>query len=94
MDHMPAELERIQAELNRFDRLAGDDLSVFGEGLVYASVCTSLDDAASDALMAQRLSGTDGGWKRSADPTFASGEPNPCPCERSPDSRRHILYEV
>lgn len=81
------------AEQERFERLAGDELTVYAEGLCFASVCTSLTDEQADALMAQRPSGTAAGWRRSADTHFAGGLPNPCPCEHQL-GRRHILYEA
>jgi hypothetical protein len=82
------------AEQERFARLAGDELTVYAEGLCYASVCTSLPDEQADAMMANRPSGTRNGWQRSKDTHFHGGLPNPCPCERDPDTRRHILYEA
>jgi hypothetical protein len=72
----------------------GDTVTVYGEGLIYASVCTALDDEATDAAMATRPSGTSGGWTRSADTHFDGGLPNPCPCDTHPDTRRHVLYEA
>jgi hypothetical protein len=72
----------------------GASVTVYGEGLLYASVCTALDDAATDEAMAARPSGTRGGWTRSADTHFSGGGPNPSPCDTDPDARRHILYEA
>lgn len=87
-------MKALIAELERFDRVAGDDLTVYHEGLCYASVCTSLTDEQADAMMATRPCGTTGGWRRSADTHFAGGEPHPAPCDRDPDTRRHLLYEA
>lgn len=70
------------------------DVIVYAEGLCFASVCTSLDDDGVSKAMAARPSGTTGGWTRSADTHFTGGQPNPCPCEVSPESRRHILFEA
>lgn len=67
---------------------------VYTEGLIYASVCTALDDEATDAAMAARPAGTRNGWTRSQDATFEGGGSNPCPCDQFPDTRRHVLYEA
>lgn len=72
----------------------GESVTVYGEGLIYASVCTALDDEATDAAMASRPSGTRGGWTRSADTHFEGGLPNPCRCDTHPETRRHVLYEA
>lgn len=77
-----------------WDATYAADVTVYQEGLLYASVCTTLDNAATDAAMAARPAGTSNGWSRSADTTFTGGEPNPCPCDREPEVRRHVLYEA
>lgn len=71
----------------------GETVTVYSEGLLFASACTTLNDAEVDAAMAVLPSGTSGGWTRSKEP-FAGGQPNPCPCDASPESRRHILFEA
>lgn len=71
-----------------------DTVTVIGEGLCYATVCTTLDDEAVDAAMAARPATVNRGWARSTDATFATGQPNPCPCEQRPDTNRHVLYEA
>jgi hypothetical protein len=69
------------------------DFAAYSMGLIYASVCTSLsDDDATDRLNAEHPAGTVGGWTIASDPTFAAGEPNPCPCNRRPETHRHILF--
>jgi hypothetical protein len=77
-----------------WDATYGADVTVYSEGLCMASVCTRLDDEQTDAAMAARPTGSSGGWQRSTDPTFAGGEPNPCPCDAEPQARRHVLYEA
>lgn len=82
------------AEQERFARLAGDELVVYREGLCYASVCMSLTDEQADALMATRPCGASRGGRRSTGRSFADGRPHPSPCDREPDTRRHLLYEA
>lgn len=86
--------QRLLASFNSWDATYGSDVTVYLEGLVYASVCTALDDEATDTAMAARPTGRSGGWQRSKDATFQGGEPNPCPCDTTPETRRHVLYEA
>ena len=66
---------------------------IVGVGLVYASLCTDEeDDAALRWLNQSNPTGLDHGWKISSDETFASGQPNPSPCEVS-EGFRHVLCE-
>lgn len=37
--------------------------------------------------------GTRHGWKLSKDRHFSGGEPNPCPCDQHPETRKHYLFE-
>lgn len=89
-----AELSDITKAHTDWQAAHGEDVVVYGEGLMYASVCSALDPDATDAAMAERPAGTRGGWHRSADPTFAGGEPVGGPCDQYPDTRRHYLYEA
>lgn len=69
----------------------GDDFEVYSEGLVYASVCSSLPEQEVVARMRRRISGTKGGWVMAAG-GFADGTANPHPCDRKPDTHRHYLF--
>lgn len=70
------------------------DMWAYAVGVVTASVCTSLDDQATISRMnIAHPVPNDHGWAVSGDPTFSTGEPNPYPCPRHPDTHRHILYE-
>lgn len=71
-----------------------DTVTVYSQGLLYASVCTSLDDKGVDEAMGALPATVTRGWTRSADATFDGGQPNPCPCEQRPDTHRHVLYEA
>lgn len=79
---------------SRWDASYSETLTVYGEGLVFASVCTSLDNEAADAAMAARPAVGSRGWIRSAETHFDGGQTNPCPCDQEPDTRRHVLYEA
>ncbi|HYQ69048.1 hypothetical protein [Actinophytocola sp.] len=68
------------------------DFVLIGYGLVYASVCTSLDDEQATArLNMEWPTGISSRWTKSSD-KFHGGYPNPRPCERKPDTHRHILF--
>ena len=67
-------------------------LEVYSSGLCYCSVCTDLIDPAEVAAETNRQNptGLDRGWSISDDPTFANGQPNPCPCNHH-EGRQHFL---
>ena len=66
---------------------------VYSDGICYMSVCTDMtpEEAASYANMV-RPTGIRTGW-RIAKEKFRTGETNPCPCDRHPVERIHILFE-
>ena len=68
-----------------------DDFTVYAEGLLYASVCSSLGKEETVARMARRPSGV-GGWMLSDDEEFPQGQPNPCPCDQRPGTHQHYLF--
>jgi hypothetical protein len=71
-----------------------EEFTVYGYGLVYASVCTTLPAAqVADRMDATCPTGISSRWQLSADERFASGQPNPCPCERNPATHTHYLLE-
>lgn len=67
---------------------------LYRAGLCYASVC-AVNDATPDEIRAAvnraHPTGLDHGWDFSDDETFASGQPNPCPCNDLPATRQHWL---
>lgn len=71
-----------------------EDFTVYAEGLFCASVCSSLGQGETEARMQAKECGTDKGWTPSADKSFASGQPNPCPCDRSPKTHKHYLFDA
>jgi hypothetical protein len=69
------------------------DFRAYAVGLCSASVCTSLsNEDATARLNGQEPTGIDSQWQISSDPTFASGQTNPRPCDDWPDTHRHILF--
>ena len=69
-----------------------DDFIAYAVGLVSASVCTSLPiDEATERLNREYPTGLSHGWQPSTDEAFATGEPQPGPCEQSAD-RKHCLF--
>ena len=74
---------------------AREGIVCYGVGVCHASVCAPSGMAVDDLLDAvNRLwpTGLDHGWMVATDEHFASGHPNPCPCELDP-SRTHRLLE-
>lgn len=68
------------------------EFQVYSVGFVNASVCTSLSVAeATKRLNLEHPSGCRSKWKKSKT-GFCDGHTNPCPCNLSPDTHRHILF--
>jgi hypothetical protein len=66
-------------------------LTIYAEGVFALSVCTDLSPHEATAEVNQMSpAGTAKGWMISEEP-FATGQPNPCLCERDPD-RKHYLF--
>ena len=64
---------------------------VYGVGAIYASVCTNLPiGEASIRLNNEHPTGISSRWGLSGD-DFADGTPNPCPCERNPESKHYLF---
>jgi hypothetical protein len=68
------------------------EFTVISWGLVAASVCTSLPLPEATARLNLELpTGISSRWQPSEDPTFATGQPNPCPCEQR-SGNQHYLF--
>lgn len=71
--------------------MSGNEFMCLGEGLCYASICTSLNDQDAEAAMNfERPTGIASSWTI-ADEAFPDGTPNPAPCPQHPDTHRHLL---
>lgn len=70
-------------------------VTVYAVGLVHASVCADATDDELDWMLGEvniaHPTGV-GPWQLSNELTFASGQPNPCPCEQE-NGHRHFLLE-
>jgi hypothetical protein len=72
-----------------------ENVICYGVGICHASVCAPEAMPVDDLLDAvNRLwpTGLDHGWMVATNESFASGEPNPCPCEQTL-GRVHRLLE-
>jgi len=70
-------------------------VQLYKVGLCYASVCAAADvepEEIEREVNAQYPTGISSRWQVSDEP-FASGAPNPSPCNTEPDARRHWLLE-
>jgi hypothetical protein len=69
------------------------EFATYAVGVVCASVCSSLGlEEITRRLNEERPTGIDSPWVPSKLTNFASGEPNPCACERSPETHTHYLF--
>lgn len=71
------------------------DVVVYSVGVVHASACYPAGMDLEDLTAAvNRIAGPTGvgPWTPSDADTFASGQTNPCPCDRDPDDRLHRLF--
>jgi hypothetical protein len=67
------------------------EFDAYSVGLVFASVCTSLSiEDATRRLNAESPTGV-GDWMLH-DGDFRTGESNPCPCDKAPETHKHMLF--
>lgn len=72
-----------------------DKVEIYSSGLCRASVCapaTMAGDDVAKAVNTQMPTGIENRWKISDDPTFKSGQTNPCQCEQD-ETRKHWLLD-
>lgn len=68
------------------------DFTAYAVGFIHASVCTTLPtEKATERLNFEHPTGVTP-WQPSDDAEFAGGGPNPGPCDRYPDTHRHVLF--
>lgn len=69
-------------------------VELYSIGITHASACAPKDmpreqvEEAANRLHPTRI---ESDWSISDDPTFSTGDPNPCPCNDHPEERRHWL---
>lgn len=69
------------------------DFEIYSNGIVFCSVCSSLTpEDTIKRVNIENPTGLNADWKLSAR-NFDSGESNPCPCNISPDTHKHYLFE-
>lgn len=71
-------------------------VAVYKRGPFCCSVCAPehmTGEEVAREVEAGSPAGTGAGWTISTNPTFATGQPNPCPCEQTP-GRRHWLLDA
>jgi hypothetical protein len=70
-----------------------DELEVYSLGLVACSICTNIKDPREIEMVVNMRcpTGISSSWKISKDPTFHTGQSNPCPCEKNPKTHKHYL---
>lgn len=70
-------------------------LITLGVGIVNLSVCVPEDMPVDDVLDEANLTnptGLEWGWSISTDEHFATGQTNPCPCEKIPGRVHRLLH--
>lgn len=68
---------------------------MYAQGLVAASVCAPADmgrDEIKAAVDRDYSCGLENGWVFDPAPTFKSGQPNPCLCEREPGRLHYLMH--
>jgi hypothetical protein len=69
------------------------DFIAYGVGLISASVCTSMDiEDATRHLNLNYPTGIESDWSWAKGENFATGEPNPRPCDQNPETHKHYLF--
>lgn len=69
-----------------------DEFIIYAMGICSASVCSSLPMADVQARMRSLETGVESRWEWAELENFRLGEPNPCPCNKKPDTHRHYLF--
>lgn len=70
------------------------DFEAYSVGPLVASVCSSLSPEETEKRMnAERPLLDEMRWSISEDESFATGQPNPCACNRLPDTHKHYLMD-
>lgn len=78
---------------DKMEMMMPEELTVYRNGPVYCSVCTNITSRRriEELLNQKNPTGISSMWGFSANKNFASGDPNPCPCEKKPTTHTHYL---
>jgi hypothetical protein len=69
---------------------------VYALGLVSCSACAPASmtpEEVAAAVNELEPTGISSPWTVSEDPEFATGQPNPAPCDQEPEARKHYLMD-
>lgn len=72
------------------------EVDVYAIGMCYMSVCAPIEfdiDAIELIVNMRHPTGIERKWTMSADSTFITGQPNPCPCDGNPLTKKHYLLD-
>jgi hypothetical protein len=68
------------------------EFEVYGYGILYCSVCSSLPlEETIERVNIENPTNIDSEWQLSQEP-FRTGEANPHPCEKYPETHKHYLF--
>lgn len=69
------------------------DFEAYAVGVVSASVCSVLSiEETARRLNEEWPTGISSDWQPAEDENFATNQPNPCPCDRNPETHTHYLF--
>lgn len=85
------EVIEMMEQRERVEEESGDSFVIYSEGLLFASVCSSLKKEEVERRMARIPCGTTNGWTLSSK-DFNNGSPNGCPCDQKPTTHHHYLF--
>lgn len=94
VDALPEEEEVPEEEEEEVPTNVSDSITIYAQGLISLSVCApatlSVGEVEAEVNI-QNPTGTDSPWRVSEDPTFRTGESNPCVCECDHDRLHYLL---
>jgi len=70
------------------------DVIIYSKGFVHCSVCALASLSVEEItrfVNKENPTGLTHGWSVSDEP-FKGGQPNPCPCDQEPETRKHYLF--
>jgi len=80
---------------NRKKEIVKEELAIYGMGIIHCSICTNVKSRkrVEELVNSKSPTGIKSHWTISRDKKFATGEPNPCPCNQKPKTHKHYLME-
>ena len=70
-----------------------EELEIYSNGFVHCSICTNIEniEEIERQVNMKNPTGIGSRWKISEEPTFRSGQPNPCVCEQKSTHRHYLM---